>query len=232
MALKYNHTIMLLDDEESIVKSLQRLFRKENFSLLTAHSGEEGLDLLRNHGKPVSLIISDQRMPTMSGTDFLEKARAIYPDAMRFLLTGYSDMKAVIDAVNKGQIHRYIAKPWDDADLLLQVRQALERIELLFENRRLLILTKKQNNELNDLNKNLEQKVEERSKEIVDKNRELSRLNKELSLISGLDGFKIQVGKINKPLKSLLPFHFHISNPPYQWTLAQTTIFVKYFFLY
>jgi response regulator RpfG family c-di-GMP phosphodiesterase len=137
MSLKYRHTIMTVDDEAAITKSLQRLFRKENYRILTASSALEGLDLLKTSEQPVSLIISDQRMPDMSGSQFLEQAKTIYPNAIRFLLTGYSDMNDVIDAINKGGIHRYLSKPWNDEDLKLQVRQSLEQYELTMENKRL-----------------------------------------------------------------------------------------------
>jgi len=180
MALKYNHTLLLVDDEESITKSLQRLFRKEGYKIHTAASGQEGLEILKNAEKPFSLIISDQRMPGMTGAQFFEKAKKIFPDAIRILLTGYSDMDAIIEAVNKGEIHRYMTKPWNDEDMILQVRKALEEYELILENKRLIALTKKQNKELKELNARLEQKVEERSREIIQKNKELSQLNKEL----------------------------------------------------
>jgi len=180
MSLKYKHTIAVVDDEASITKSLQRLFRKEGYQILTASSGQEGLEMFEKMEKRVSLIISDQRMPGMSGAQFLEKANDIFPDAIRFLLTGYSDMDAIVDAVNKGKIHRYLTKPWNDDDLILQVRQSLEQYELVLENRRLLALTRKQNKELNDFNQHLEEKVQERSQEIINKNKQLSRLNKEL----------------------------------------------------
>jgi response regulator RpfG family c-di-GMP phosphodiesterase len=180
MALKYKHTIFLADDEESILKSLQRLFRKEGYEILTATNGVEGLKILQTLEKPISLIISDQRMPEMTGAEFLEQAKKISPDAIRFLLTGFASMDAIIDAINKGSIHRYINKPWDDNDLLFQVRQALEQYELIIENKRLLALTRKQNKELDDYNKNLEKIVEERTKEILKKNDVLSRLNMEI----------------------------------------------------
>ena len=137
MQLKNKHTIMAVDDEASITKALHRLFRKDDYQLLTASSGPEGLELLKNAEKPVSLIISDQRMPGMNGSQFLEQAKKIFPDAIRFLLTGYSDMDAVVDAINKGGIHRYLTKPWNDDDLMLQVRQSLEHHELVMENKRL-----------------------------------------------------------------------------------------------
>ena len=180
MALKYKHALLFVDDEESITRSLRRVFRKEAYEIRAASSGQEGLKVLNEAQGPFSLIISDQRMPGMTGAQFFEKAKNIFPRAIRILLTGYSDMDAIVDAVNRGEIHRYLTKPWNDDDLLLQVRQALEQYELVVENRRLLALTTRQNKKLRDLNKQLEKKVAERSREIVEKNVELSRLNQEL----------------------------------------------------
>ena len=180
MTFKYQHSILLVDDESSIIKSLERIFRKENYKILTASGGKEGLELLNTLEEPVSLIISDQRMPEMSGAQFLEKARKIFPDAGRYLLTGYSDMDAVIDAVNKGKIHRYLTKPWNDDELLVLIQQSLEQYELVLENRRLSELTSTQNKELNELNKNLEEKVNERTLEIRQKNIALKEANKQL----------------------------------------------------
>jgi response regulator RpfG family c-di-GMP phosphodiesterase len=119
-------------------------------------------------------------MPEMNGSEFLERAKEVFPHAIRMLLTGYSDMEAIVDAVNRGEIHRYLTKPWNDDDLLLQVRQSLEQYELVLENRRLLNLTKKQNAELEELNSSLEQKVEERTREVHQKNRQLKELNQQL----------------------------------------------------
>lgn len=180
MSLKYKHTLLLVDDEVHITKALQRLLRREGYEIHCASSGPEGLEKLKATGKPFSLIISDQRMPGMNGAEFLEKAKAIFPHAMRILLTGYSDMDALVDAVNKGDIHRYFAKPWNDEDLLLQVRQSLEQYELFVENRRLLALTAKQNNELKHLNDALEEKVAARTEEVARKNKELTALNEQL----------------------------------------------------
>ena len=203
MTLKYKHTIMAVDDEASITKALQRLFRKENYRILTASSASEGLDLLKKAERPVSLIISDQRMPEISGSQFLEQTRKIFPNAIRFLLTGYSDINAVVDAINKGGIHRYLSKPWNDEDLKFQVRQSLEQYELVLENKRLLALTHKQNKELNALNKQLEKKVQERSKEILIKNKALSRLNKELesSLYNTVRSF-VSLTEMQVPLQA------------------------------
>ena len=180
MALQSEHSILFVDDEKSIANALRRLFRKEGYQLFTASSGQEALDLLSQTEKPVSLIISDQRMPEMNGAQFLERARKIFPDAMRFLLTGYSDMDAIVDAVNNGKIHRYLTKPWNDDDLVLQVRQALEQVEMGAENKRLQALTAKQNKELKILAKGLEKKVQIRTREIALRNKALKSANQML----------------------------------------------------
>jgi response regulator RpfG family c-di-GMP phosphodiesterase len=180
LELKQAHTLLLVDDEKAITRALNRLFRKEGYNIMTAGSGAEGLDKLHQSERPVSMIISDQRMPEMNGAQFLEKAKEIHPEAIRYLLTGYSDLEAVIHAINGGEIHRYLTKPWNDEDLVLQVRQSLEHLELTLENRRLTALTMEQNTKLSELNKGLEQKVQERTKEVIEKNRALESINRML----------------------------------------------------
>ncbi|MBI9077101.1 MAG: response regulator, partial [Desulfatibacillum sp.] len=96
---KYEHTVMLVDDEPGITKAIQRILRREGLQILTSEDGPRALDMLKNRDSMISLIISDQRMPGMTGAQFLEKAREIVPDAIRFLLTGYSEMEAIIQAV-------------------------------------------------------------------------------------------------------------------------------------
>lgn len=173
----YNHTLLLVDDEASILKALKRLFRREGYQILTAEGGKQALELLKETDQPVSLIISDQRMPDMNGATFLECSIACCPDAMRFLLTGYSDMDAVVDAVNKGKIDRYLNKPWNDSEMLLLVREALKQVELKRENIRLTKLTQRQNEELAELNKQLEEKVNERTWALKYQNKLLKRVN-------------------------------------------------------
>jgi response regulator RpfG family c-di-GMP phosphodiesterase len=180
MPLKSKHTLLIVDDEESILKSLQRVFRNENFDITVATGGVEGLRMIKEMDRHFSLIISDQRMPEMMGAQFLAEARKIQPDTMRVLLTGYSDMDAIISAINEGGVHRYLTKPWKDEDLLLQVHQILEQYELILENRHLLELTKKQNEELASLNSGLEEKVKEKTAEILKANEALTHLNREL----------------------------------------------------
>ena len=169
------YTILIVDDEEPILNSLKRLLQNEQLNILTASSGADGLNLLESADTPVALIISDQRMPEMTGSEFLEQVKKKTPDTLRFLLTGYSDMDALIDAVNRGAIHRYIAKPWNDDEILLQVRQALEQYGLVKENQRLSELTHKQNVELQELNRNLEKKVDARTRELSEKNEALEK---------------------------------------------------------
>lgn len=194
MELTYDHTILLVDDEASILKALKRLFRREGYRILTAESGRQALDLLRQEKSPVSLILSDQRMPGMNGATFLERSMALCPDAMRFLLTGYSDMDAVVDAVNKGNIHEYLAKPWNDAEILLLVREALSQVELKWENIRLTELTQRQNQELADLNKSLEEKVNERTWALKYQNKMLQNMN------SGLEKSLMETIRLLLPL--------------------------------
>jgi response regulator RpfG family c-di-GMP phosphodiesterase len=176
------HTVLFVDDEEAILKALSRLFRRKGYTILTAQGGQEALALLEKKEHTVSLIVSDQKMPSMNGAVFLERARVFCPEAVRFLLTGYSDMDAIVDAVNKGEIHRYLTKPWNDDDLVLQVKWGLEQYDLVQENKKLLALTRKQNKQLYDFAKTLEGRVEERTLEISGKNKELEYLNKELEL--------------------------------------------------
>lgn len=122
-------TILCVDDEIDNVEALERLFRRK-YNVLKAISGAEALSVLDQHRGPVSLILTDQRMPGMTGAEFLEKTLASHPESVRMLLTGYTDLESVISAVNKGQIYRYLTKPWDPVDLSNTVDRAVERYEL------------------------------------------------------------------------------------------------------
>ncbi len=115
-------TLLLVDDEVHILSSLRRLFRREGYQLLTAHSGAEALDLLAT--RPVQVIVSDARMPDMDGSELLAKVCKLYPDTVRLMLSGYTDMRAVTRAVNSGELYRFLTKPWDDDELVEAVREA------------------------------------------------------------------------------------------------------------
>lgn len=141
--------IMFVDDEQNILNSLVRLFRNENYEIFTATSGADALKILEDN--EVSLIISDHRMPEMSGVEFLSKVIEITPDTIRIMLTGYADLEASIDAINKGEVYRFITKPWKDEELRLTVKQSIEYRDLMLANRTLTRTVKRQSQVLKKL---------------------------------------------------------------------------------
>lgn len=158
------NTVLFVDDEKNILNSLVRLFRREGYNILTADSGREGLDILKS--AKVAVLVSDHRMPGMDGAEFLARAKEVSPSSIRFMLTGYADITAVVSAINKGEVYRYITKPWNDDELKLVIREAVERHNLLEENSRLNDVARRQNAELVELNRRLEARVEEKSGKI------------------------------------------------------------------
>jgi len=127
------HKILCVDDEADNVDALERLFRKK-YQVLKATSGIDALKLMANH--TISLIVTDQRMPNMTGVEFLQASQKLQPECMRILLTGFTDIDSVIAAINSGQIYRYVTKPWDPIDLANTVDKAIEKFELLAELKR------------------------------------------------------------------------------------------------
>ena len=172
--------ILCVDDEPNILSSLRRLFRAQGYQVLTAESGAAGLKILESES--VDLVISDMRMPEMDGARFLEHVRERWPDTLRLLLTGYADIQSILNAINRGEIYRYITKPWDDNDILLVVRHALERQVMLHEQQRLEALTQHQNEELKSLNASLEEKVEARTVALKKAHDELLGFNERLKI--------------------------------------------------
>lgn len=128
------HKILLVDDEEANVRLLKRVLSDE-YDTVEALSGQEGLNLLKEHD--ISLIITDQRMPGMTGVQLLKESLAVRPDAMRILLTGYTDVQALIDAINSGHVYKYVPKPWDRDELKVTVKRAIETYELKQRNTQL-----------------------------------------------------------------------------------------------
>ena len=122
-------TLLLVDDEVSITRALTRVLRADGYRILSAASAAEAMEMLSLHD--VQVIIADQRMPHVSGTQFLTEAKAIRPNTVRILLSGYSDAVSVMDAINRGTIYKFLTKPWDDDDIRLQVRDAFQTCELL-----------------------------------------------------------------------------------------------------
>lgn len=157
-------SIFFVDDERHILSALKRLFVDEPYEIATFQSPLEALEeLSRNEA---AVVVSDQRMPEMEGAKFLEMVRGKCPDAVRIIMTGYADLDAAIAAINTSGVYRFVHKPWDDAELKLTIKNAVDHYNLISENRRLFLLTRKQNGELHELNRNLEEKVEKRTKEI------------------------------------------------------------------
>lgn len=156
--------LLLVDDEESILNSLRRLLRGQPYEVLLATSGAQALEIMAQ--RPVDLVMSDARMPSMDGATLLALVRQRYPDTLRIMLTGYADPSAIIKAINEGQIHRYISKPWHDEEMLLTLRQSLAYQYSERERLRLVQETWDQNEQLKLLNATLEKHVAARTSEL------------------------------------------------------------------
>jgi len=200
----YKHTVLLVDDEEKILNSLKRLLRKEEYQLLTASSVAEGLKVLEEND--IHLVISDQRMPQMSGTEFFAIVKERYPDAIRIILTGYTEVDSITESINKGHIYKFFLKPWNDQSLKLEINQALDQYDLIQSNKRLHEKVLEQNEELKKINENLEMLVKERTLELEIQNQalELSRtMLEDLALpIIGVSAEGL-IAVINREAKSL-----------------------------
>jgi response regulator RpfG family c-di-GMP phosphodiesterase len=151
-------SVLLVDDEENILRSLQRLLMDEEFEIVTATSGEIALEKLKTL-ENVGLIVSDQRMPGMSGAEFLGRSQEFAPFAQRILLTGYSDIGATIDAINRGGAGRYISKPWNDDELLCSIRDAVELYRQGVERHHLNEIIKQQKDDLEEWNNSLKKRL-------------------------------------------------------------------------
>ncbi len=150
--------ILCVDDEKNVLRSLERLFMDEYYEILTASSGGEGLELLRTT-PGIQLIISDYRMPEMSGVEFLKQVYEAWPDTVRIVLSGYADASAIVSAINEGHIYKFIPKPWNDDELKVAVANAIERYYLVSRNNSLTA-------ELTAKNAELERLLEEKSEHL------------------------------------------------------------------
>lgn len=154
----FNHktTILLVDDQVEVLHSLERLL-KDQYQVYMASNGAAALDMMKETS--ISILISDQRMPGMTGVEFLSKSIALQPDTIRILITAYADIEASIAAVNQGQIYYYISKPWEPDELLLIIQKAEERYRLIQENKALTQQLKEMNLQLQDENQILRQNM-------------------------------------------------------------------------
>ena len=162
------YRILLLDDEENIVNSLKRSLRKiSDWEIETFTSGAEALR--RANSSSFDLYISDFRMPEMNGVEFLTEVKKIQPNSARIILSGYTDLKALVGAINEAEIFRFINKPWNDYEIILTIEQALKYKDMLTENLYLANQVREQNEKLNE-NEKLLTKLEEHSPGITQVN--------------------------------------------------------------
>ena len=143
--------ILMVDDEEKILKSLCRLLMNENYEIKTANSAEEGLAVLKEF--PAQLIISDNMMPGMTGIEFFKKVGDLHPDTIRIILTGRTDIKVSIASINKGEIFRFLTKPCNSDELKITIANALKYYDLSMENRSLIQIVRKQHGALQEIEK-------------------------------------------------------------------------------
>jgi len=158
-------TLLLVDDDENVAASLMRLLRRDGYKILRANGGAEGLEMLASN--EIGVIISDQRMPGMTGVEFLSRVKEDYPDTIRIVLSGYTELNSVTDAINRGAIYKFLTKPWDDNLLRVNVEEAFLRYEMKLENIRLGKEVQTANDELLRINRVLEQRVEEKTHEAM-----------------------------------------------------------------
>ncbi len=205
---KPKRTLLLVDDEANVIASLKRLFRKDGHTILSANSGAEGLEILAQN--KVDVIISDQRMPGMTGVEFLRAAKASYPDTIRIVLSGYTELQSVTDAINEGAIYRFLTKPWEDEQLRDHIRRAFEYKELQEENQQLGIKIRTTNQELVSANMQLNEVLEKTRSQIVRDENTLAILREALECapmpIIGIDEEGV-VAFVNEAADQLLRDH-------------------------
>lgn len=146
-----SYTVLLVDDEPNLLQGLRRALRREPYEILVAEGAAAALRLL--DARPVDVVVSDEAMPGMSGTEFLGRVRSQYPDTIRIMLTGHGTLKVAIRAINDGEVYRFLTKPCDPVDLALTIRQALQRRTLLLETRQLLRTVRRQSVVIDELDR-------------------------------------------------------------------------------
>lgn len=171
-----DYCLLIIDDEVEITKSLVRQFRKK-YKVFTTTNAEDGFKILEKEN--IQVILSDERMPGITGVEFFTKIKDKYPDVLKLILTGYSDIEAVIGAINDGQVFRYVNKPWNPIELDSIIKEAFDKYDLIIQNRKLM-------DSLRELNRSLEEKVISRTRELERLNVKLSELNNEKNRYIGM----------------------------------------------
>jgi diguanylate cyclase (GGDEF)-like protein/PAS domain S-box-containing protein len=157
-------TLLIVDDDQNIVSSLLRLLRRDGYHIITAANGPDGLQRLAEN--EVDVILSDQRMPGMTGVEFLRRAKALYPDTVRLVLSGFTELRSVTDAINEGAIYKFLTKPWEDEQLRAHIEEAFHQKEMSDDNRRLDREVQEANRELADVNSRLKHLLESQREHI------------------------------------------------------------------
>ncbi len=157
--------LLFVDDEENVLKSLERVFRCEKYEIMTAEDGIRGLEIIESTN--IHLVISDFRMPGMNGIEFLKKVRKISKDTVRIILTAYPDLDTAVASINEGHVYKFLLKPWDEQLLKVEVKKAFELHDLIRQKNMLDNALKVKNRELKDINKNLENLVVERTRQLI-----------------------------------------------------------------
>ncbi len=190
--------IVFVDDEPNILKALQRVFFEDDYDIETFTSGQEALEYIKTND--VVLIISDQRMPGMTGTELFNEVAKVRPETKRIILTGFADMTAAVDAINTGSIYHFVFKPWNDEELRSTISRAIHQYALERQNENLMSELQVKNDELANMNDELAVRVRERTAIIAKKNIEQGKLNAELekSLVSTVR-FTINMMEITRP---------------------------------
>lgn len=173
--------VLIVDDDSHVTNAIGKILEKKRIKYATAPSGTTALDKITSAEIPYALIIADQRMGDMKGTELLEQAKKICPDTQRFLLTAYSDIDVIINAVNHGSIQRYIQKPWNVKTLIPAIRAGLQQFGLSLENDKLLTLAKKQNAKLYTLNCELMEATTGRNNELLALEQEIETIQTRIS---------------------------------------------------
>ena len=164
--------ILCVDDETSVLNSLERLFLDETYTILRAVSGEEALAVLEREN-PVQVVVSDYRMPGMDGVELLRQVYERWPDTVRIILSGYADAASIVSAINEGRVYKFIPKPWNDDELRVTIAKAVELYSLVKENRDLNSELMAANESLAGTAVRLEEMVRERTAELLFQNRVL-----------------------------------------------------------
>jgi len=180
MEPEYQHKILVIDDDKQVGKAIDSISQAEKFESVFFNNGDSAIEEIKKTEKPFSLIMASQNLNGMTGTQLLENAKELTPESIRFLVTSHSELQTIINAVNKGAIQRYIAKPWEHDDLIKIIKSGIKLYELFLDNEELLNIAKKQNTKLYDLSCELMEATKSQNKTIQGLDNDIEILKKEM----------------------------------------------------